>query len=179
MRARVRGLQTALRQLYEAPLVKKFLSNLCILGLVPLLFAACAGTSSRLTAVGAVKRGIRATEDAASLAIKPDDHHVFVEKLDSMLYAKDFYRGNDLTLRWRITKCHRGSRALRYLVGFGAGRAKMLVEAVVLDSKGKVIGNGVAEGDQTMGVMGGSFASAVEEAAEETAAIARSAAYGR
>ena len=55
----------------------------------------------------------------------------------------------------------------------------MLVEAIVVDSKGKVIGSGVADGDQTMGVMGGSFASAVEEAAENTAAIARQAGYGR
>lgn len=110
--------------------------------------------------------------------MKAEDHRIYVEKLESLLYAKDFYRGSDLTLRWRLTKCDRGSRALRYLVGFGAGRAEMLVEVVVVDSKGKVIGNGVADGDQTMGVMGGSFASAVEEAAEKTAAIARQAVYG-
>jgi hypothetical protein len=167
------------QEAYKHSPVKKVLSCACILLLVQLLFAGCAGSSSRHSVAATVKRGIRATEDPASLAIKPDDHRVFLEKLESMLYTKDFYRGNELTLRWRVTKCHRGSRALRYLVGFGAGRAEMLVEAVVVDAKGKVIGNGVAEGDQTMGVMGGSFASAVEEAAEETAAIARVAAYGR
>jgi hypothetical protein len=53
----------------------------------------------------------------------------------------------------------------------------MLVEAIIV-SKGKVIGNGVADGDQTMGITGGSFTSAVEEAAEKTAAIARHDAHG-
>jgi hypothetical protein len=159
--------------------VKKFLSYLSILLVTQIFLAGCAGTSSSGHApVGAVKRGIQAIEAPASLRIKAEDHRVFVQKLESMLYTKDFYRGNDLTLRWQITKCNRGSRALRYLVGFGAGRAEMLVEAMIVDSKGKVIGNGVADGDQTMGVMGGSFASAVEEAAENTAAIARHAAYG-
>lgn len=159
--------------------VKKFLSILSSLLVIQLLFTGCASNSSDRPRAGTVKRGIVATEAPESVRIKPEDHRLFVEKLDSMLYKKDFYRGNDLTLRWRITKSDRGSRALRYLVGFGAGRAEMLVEAIVVDSKGKVIGNGVADGDQTMGVMGGSFASAVEEAAEKTAEIARRAVYGR
>jgi hypothetical protein len=158
--------------------VTKFLSSLSILVALQIFLTGCAGNSSGHAPV-VVKRGIQAVEAPASLQIKPEDHRIFVEKLESLLYAKDFYRAaNDLTLRWQITKCHRGSRALRYLVGFGAGRAEMLVEAVVVDPKGKVIGNGVADGDQTMGVMGGSFASAVEEAAENTAEIARKAVYG-
>jgi hypothetical protein len=159
--------------------VKKFLSSLSILLIAQIFLVGCASSTSGHAAVGAVKRGIQVTEAPASLRIKAEDHRVFIEKLESQLYTNDFYRGNDLTLRWQITKCDRGSRALRYLVGFGAGRAEMLVEAVILDSKGKVIGSGVADGDQTMGVMGGSFASAVEEAAEKTAAIARRAAYTR
>jgi hypothetical protein len=159
--------------------VKKFLSSLAIFLVIQLVVTGCSSNPSRHTPPGAVKRGIRVTEDPASLHIKAEDHRIFVEKLESMLYTNDFYRGNDLTLRWRVTKSDRGSRALRYLVGFGAGRAEMLVESVVVNSKGKVIGSGVADGDQTMGVMGGSFASAVEEAAEKTAEIARKAAYGR
>jgi hypothetical protein len=160
--------------------VKKFFSSLAILLLTQILLTGCADKSSSRHAPVAVKRAIQATEAPQSLRIKPEDHRLFVAKLESMLYAKDFYRGDkDLSLRWQITKCDRGSRALRYLVGFGAGRAEMLVEAVVVDAKGKVIGSGIADGDQTMGVMGGSFASAVEETAENTAAIARQAAYGR
>jgi hypothetical protein len=160
--------------------MKKFLSCIVVLLTVQIVLTGCAGSSSSHRApAGAVKRGIQVTEDPASLAMKAEDHRVYLAKLESQLYTHDFYRGKDLTLRWRITKNDRGSRALRYLVGFGAGRAEMLVEAVILDAKGKVIGSGVAEGDQTMGVMGGSFASAVEEAAEKTAEIARRAAYGR
>src|SRR6478752_1719656 len=123
-----------------------FLSRLSVLLVVAFFVSACASTTPQKAPVGAVKRGIHVVEDPASLKIKADDNRVFVEKLDSMLYTRDFFRGNDLTLRWRITKCDRGSRALRYLVGFGAGRAEMLVEAVVLDAKGKVIGSGVADG---------------------------------
>jgi hypothetical protein len=159
--------------------VKKFLYALPVLLVIQFFLTGCAGnSSSRRAPVATVKRGIRVTEVPSSVTMKADDHRIYVEKLDSLLYAKDFYRGNDLTLRWQLTKCNRGSRALRYLVGFGAGRAEMLVEVVIVDAKGKVIGNGVADGDQTMGVMGGSFASAVEEAAEKTAEIARQAVYG-
>jgi hypothetical protein len=160
--------------------VNKFIAYLVVLLSLQFFLTGCAGNSSSGRApAGAVKRGIQVTEAPASLPIKAEDHRVFLAKLESQLYTHDFYRGNDLTLRWQITKSDRGSRALRYLVGFGAGRAEMLVEAVILDVKGKVMGSGVAEGDQTMGVMGGSFASAVEEAAEKTAEIARRAAYGR
>src|SRR5687768_14384855 len=134
--------------------MKKFLSILSSLVLSQLLFTGCAGSSSDQPRAGTVKRGIIAAEGPTSVRIKADDHRLFVEKLESMLYTKDFYRGKDLTLQWRITKCDRGSRALRYLVGFGVGRAEMLVEAIITDSKGKVIGSGVADGDQTMGVMG-------------------------
>jgi hypothetical protein len=172
-------LKTVIADPYKRSSVKKLLSSLSLLLFIPLFLTGCAGTSSGHAPVGAVKRGIRVTEDPASLRMKAEDQRVFVDKLESMLYTSDFYRGDDLTLRWRVTKCDRGSRALRYLVGFGAGRAEMLVESIVVDRKGKVVGNGVADGDQTMGVMGGSFASAVEEAAEKTAAIARKAAYGR
>jgi hypothetical protein len=69
------------------------------------------------------------------------------------------------TLRWEATRIDPGSRALRYFVGFGAGKGTFNVRASLADAKGRALTSSEVEGDQVMGVYGGSYDSAIEEAA--------------
>lgn len=99
----------------------------------------------------------------------------FEKKLNEMLYGKDgvFVKstaGN--VLHWEVVKADPGSRALRYFVGFGAGKGIFLVRTDLMDRKGKMIAGEDEEGDQVMGVAGGSYDSAIEEAAEKVARFA-------
>lgn len=139
---------------------------------------ACATTGTRHPAAGQSRRSITAVEEPGVPIPGAEDQAKFRAKLQAEL-DRDFARGKDYTLYWKVTEADRGSRALRYLVGFGAGKAKVLVQVRVVDRAGREVARQIAEGDQVMGVYGGSFESAVFEAAEAAAEVARVAVYGK
>ena len=105
----------------------------------------------------------------------PKFRECFRAKLDEMLYGEEgsFTRAEKgSTLRWEATRIDPGSRALRYFVGFGAGKGTFNVRASLADAKGRALTSSEVEGDQVMGVYGGSYDSAIEEAAENVAEFA-------
>lgn len=60
-----------------------------------------------------------------------------------------------------------GSRALRYFVGFGAGKGKIIYNVKLLDEQtNAVIGEFVAEGTLSMGIIGGDINVAYKKCAE-------------
>lgn len=109
------------------------------------------------------KISIRAVEASGSLPMPAEDHALFTKSLDLALYDEAFIRGNELTLEWKITRYDRGNRALRYLVGFGAGKAHVWAEGRLVDSKKKIINLERAKGSEAFGLFGGSADNAVEE----------------
>ena len=66
-----------------------------------------------------------------------------------------------------------GIRALRYLVGFGAGRGRFESTWRVSDESGETIGQCEIEGGIAMGVFGGSFDSVLEKVGKELAEFLR------
>jgi hypothetical protein len=106
---------------------------------------------------------------------------VFVRTVEEELFKIDrrFVRGAGLTLRWKVVELDRGSRALRYLVGFGAGQGRFRVLATLLDERNQVIATKEFKGTQTMGVGGGSFRGAVEQAADHVGYFVEDTVYGR
>ncbi len=62
-----------------------------------------------------------------------------------------------LKLTGEVTKYVKGNRAARYLVGFGAGKTKIMVDVKLTDvSTGEVVFSQVVDGDVTWGLFGGS-----------------------
>jgi hypothetical protein len=62
-----------------------------------------------------------------------------------------------------------GSRALRYFIGFGAGRGKFESKWIVNDSSGSELGACQIDGSITMGVFGGSYDDVLEKVGDRLA----------
>ena len=66
-----------------------------------------------------------------------------------------------LKISGEVVKYVKGNRAARYLVGFGAGKTKIMVDVKLTDAAtGEVVFNQTVDGDVTWGVFGGSSDSA-------------------
>ena len=64
--------------------------------------------------------------------------------------------GPKLKISGEITKFVKGNQAARYLIGFGAGKTKIMADIKMTDAAtGEVVFNQVVDGDVTWGVFGG------------------------
>lgn len=146
------------------------LSRFLGLFLAAALATGCATTGSKKTGAKP-KPSIQIVEQPGAANLTPEMRAVFLEMLNDELFGKggEFSRGNEVTLEWQATHVDRGSRALRYLVGMGAGAGSFQVRARLIDAKGQVLATTDVEGTQVMGIGGGSYDSAIEEAALDVA----------
>jgi len=149
-------------------------SRLALLATAALLAVGCASSSDKAR-TSAPRKPLAVVEGNHQPGLTSEYRKVFQEKLDELLYGNEgAYTKVDKgpTLRWEATRIDPGSRALRYFVGFGAGKGTFNARALLVDAKGHTITSSDVEGDQVMGVGGGSFDSAIEEAAENIAEFA-------
>lgn len=73
-----------------------------------------------------------------------------------------------------IVKFKEGSRAKRYLVGFGAGKSKVIADVKYVDqATDKVLAEHKSDGDVVMGFFGGGSGGAKSELAEDIAKFAK------
>jgi hypothetical protein len=68
-----------------------------------------------------------------------------------------------------VTKYNRGSRALRYFIGFGAGRGTLDSNWDVVDTKGDVLGACRIRGNITIGIFGGNYDDVLEKSGDRLA----------
>lgn len=106
-----------------------------------------------------------------TVTIPTDARAHFEKRLNEYLFAKTsgFAPGDSLTLRFRFIQFDEGSRALRYIVGFGAGKGKMTAEVTFHDKDQKEIAKITVEGEISMGFLGGDFDQAISAAAKKVA----------
>jgi len=106
-----------------------------------------------------------------TVAIPADARAHFEKRLNEyLLWEKSpFKPGDALTLRYRFIQFDEGSRALRYVVGFGAGKGKMTAEVTYLDKDKNEIAKITVEGEISMGFFGGDFDQAISIAAKKVA----------
>jgi Domain of unknown function (DUF4410) len=108
-----------------------------------------------------------------TVTLPPEARAHFEKRLNEYLLTgkppTKFAAGSDLTLRYRFIQFDEGSRALRYIVGFGAGKGKMTAEIVYLDAQGKEVAKINVEGEISMGFFGGDFDMAISQAARQVA----------
>jgi Domain of unknown function (DUF4410) len=113
------------------------------------------------------------SEEASTLNVPTDVRARFGRFLDDELYSKHgFQRGSDLKIVWTFSEFDPGSRALRYLVGFGAGKGNIAVHAKFLDKNGNQIGAVDGQSTAVMGALGGSYDSAIKKCAYDVARYA-------
>lgn len=112
---------------------------------------------------------LQPTADTVPVPAAAQTH--FRNRLNEYLFAKDsrFKQGEDLTIRYRFIQFDEGNRALRYLIGMGAGKGTMTVEIVFLDKQQKELAKINVGGELSMGVLGGDFDEAISRAAREVA----------
>lgn len=81
-----------------------------------------------------------------------------------------------LRLTGRITEFRRGNRAVRYMVGFGAGKTVLKAEVEFTDAEtGRVVLRRSVDGKVIMGLLGGESMGATRGLAKEVAKVARKA----
>ncbi len=79
-----------------------------------------------------------------------------------------------LKITGSVVKYKAGSRAKRYMIGFGAGKSKLIAEVKFIDAAtGNVLHEQKADGDVVMGVFGGNSGGAKSELAEQVAKSAK------
>ena len=102
--------------------------------------------------------------------VPPEITAHFATRLREYLISDGIYgAGNDLTLRYRFIQVDEGSRALRYIIGFGAGKGQLTVEVVYLDASGNEVSKINVGGEISVGFFGGDFDEAISNAAREAA----------
>jgi len=142
-----------------------------------LLVQACAsGTTTVLAPAKSEARFSSASIETGDDTVAVEDGlaEYYEEKLREYLYAEDgFSEGDELTIRYRFIQLDKGSRAARYIIGFGAGKGELTIETVFLDSEGVEVARIQSGGEIAVGFAGGSFREAVAKAAEKTADYAR------
>ncbi len=114
---------------------------------------------------------LKIVSDSDTVEIPADARAHFEKRLNEYLFTKEsgFAPGDALTLRYRFVQFDEGSRALRYIIGFGAGKGKMTAEITFLDKDQKELGKISVEGEIIMGFLGGDFDAAISAAAKKVA----------
>ena len=147
--------------------------------LAALTLSACATGTTTVVAPAQVGQGatyptLKLESATDTVTVPPQARTHFDARLNEYLYAKDsgFTPGDSLIVRYRFIQFDEGSRALRYLLGFGAGKGTMTVEVIFLDKSQKELAKINVGGEISMGVFGGDFDEAISRAAKEVATYA-------
>ena len=97
----------------------------------------------------------------------------FLDRFRRAMYEKGAFKpGEEMTIEYRFLVYDEGSRVKRHVIGFGAGEAEILVQAVFKDTTGQPLGRVETTGRVTSGIVGGDFKDAFNRAAEKIAAYA-------
>jgi hypothetical protein len=116
------------------------------------------------------RRPLALVESPRHPAMSGEYRTAFETQLRETLFGEDggFVEGKGgAVLKWHATEVDKGSRALRYMVGMGAGRGVFRANASLVNPSGAVVGTTSINGSQTFGFVGGSYTDALSEAAED------------
>ena len=137
--------------------------SLLIGGLTVLCFSGCAraGLNTPLHNTSGVKY------DNAYALCKNGQNDKTIEAKINELLEKNMKKGNDLEIYCEVTEYVEGNRALRYFVGFGAGRGKSMTLVKLVDTNTKQqVADFKVEGGLTMGAFGGDSQGMLNETGE-------------
>lgn len=79
----------------------------------------------------------------------------YLQKQIERFARKKGVLGNDLLVDCKVVDYDKGNRALRYLIGFGAGQANTIIHTKVVNDRNATIGEFGIEAKLRMGIFGG------------------------
>lgn len=136
-----------------------------------LLLVACATGTTTVLKTPKERRSfetVKIVRMADTVDVDPEIGAYFESQLKDYLYSKaKFIPGEGLTLQIRFIQLDKGSRAARYVFGFGAGKGTMTIEGIYLDADGNELSRVHVGGEISAGFFGGDFKEAVNQAAKE------------
>lgn len=137
----------------------KKLFSLCILSL-SLVLTGCSTlkTENNLERNPETKyTSFKVVNTTSEQSIDPKVANLFGAELSAHLIKLGYKEGDDVTISYSVDAFDEGNRALRMIVGFGAGKGKMEFSTVLKDKSGKSLGNISTESALKMGFFGGSL----------------------
>jgi hypothetical protein len=82
--------------------------------------------------------------------------------------------GASLKISGEVVKFDKGNRAMRYMVGMGTGKTKIIVNIKFIDAgTGETVLETIVDGDISKGIFGGNNADARSEVADEIVKVAK------
>lgn len=94
---------------------------------------------------------------------------IFMDTLKKRLTKLGYQQGDALSIDYNIQLYDQGNRALRYFVGFGAGKAETTILTIIKNKSGKNIGNIKTNADLKIGFFGGNAEQIIKNAAVDVA----------
>lgn len=93
----------------------------------------------------------------------------FATELDIALKAYGYKTGDQLGIKYEILSFDKGNRALRYFVGFGAGKATTKIKTTLENKQKKILGSIITDASLSIGVFGGDDLTPIINAAKDVA----------
>jgi hypothetical protein len=148
-------------------------SQSVILGAVILIMSGCASNSTKILSAAGYDKTTKYSQvqikNHQPMELVPQEQVTYLTKRINDLYLENgFPQGDGLIVNYSITSYNEGSRALRYFVGFGVGKAELVVETSFYDAAtNKLIGKVESRSDLSRGAFGGSFNEVLDKVAME------------
>ena len=144
-----------------------------VLCALSLFVAACATGTTKVEQPVTAKHSMTSVTFVKELdtVTVPDDVLAhFDKRLREYLHEEGpFEDGDQLTVKYRFTQFDQGNRALRYMIGFGAGKGTMTIDVGFYDPQGVKLADIDVGGELSVGFFGGDIDEAVSKAAKEVA----------
>lgn len=124
-------------------------------------------SSERFASASVVK-----TSDTVAVPSEFDTY--FADSLKSELFENGpFSQADGLVVEYRFMQYDEGNRAVRYMVGFGAGKGEVSIEVTFKNQAGDQLSRIQVGGEMAMGLAGGSIKQALDRAAMEAGEYAK------
>lgn len=82
-------------------------------------------------------------------------YDILKSRIHKKLKEQNISQGDELSLKLSIMSFDEGNMALRYFIGFGAGKTKSVIKTEFYNKNNKYLGEVVTEASLSMGVFGG------------------------
>lgn len=100
--------------------------------------------------------------------IPQEKQEYYEKKLEELFIKNGTGIGSGLKIKYSFMAFDEGNQALRYFVGFGAGKGELVVKTSFYDSKtDTLLGEIETKGELSIGAFGGSFDGTLEKVAED------------
>lgn len=156
--------------------MKKYLNLGLAIATCSILLVGCSSSVTKVTApVSQSNQNVSINysdviiENAKVANVIPQEKQEYYEKKLEELFIKNGTGiGTGLKIKYSFMAFDEGSQALRYFVGFGAGKGELIVKTSFYDAiTDTLLGEIETKGELSVGAFGGSFDGTLEKVAED------------